>query len=161
MTSTVALAELPRTSPPSHRLSLAGARLRDQAHHALPRRGSSSRTCTGHASEILTVSRRNNAAVSITGVLLQHGRRFLQVLEGDPDGVAATVVRIEQDPRHIALVRLAEREIEAREFGDWSMASDRDLPSVQVLTQIDRLTQNANPYVHALFMSFATMQIFV
>ena len=39
---------------------------------------------------VLTVSRRNNAAAGISGLLVAGGRRFLQALEGPRDAVEAT-----------------------------------------------------------------------
>jgi hypothetical protein len=70
---------------------------------------------------ILTVSRRNNAAAGVTGLLLSGGRRFLQVLEGPADKVQATYQRISHDPRHFAIVELSRREVGAQQFGDWAM----------------------------------------
>ena len=72
--------------------------------------------------EILAISRRNNAQAEVTGLLLAGGRRFLQALEGPDRAVLATFDRIRTDPRHGAIVALSIKAIEAREFGDWSMA---------------------------------------
>jgi hypothetical protein len=72
--------------------------------------------------EILAVSRRNNAAAGVTGLLLSGGRRFLQALEGPEGPVRATFNRIARDPRHFAIVELNNREIANRQFGDWAMA---------------------------------------
>ncbi|VVT13429.1 Sensors of blue-light using FAD [Sphingomonas sp. EC-HK361] len=71
---------------------------------------------------ILGQSQRNNCAAGVTGLLWTDGVRFLQVLEGEADAVAATYARIAADPRHTAIVVLADRTVAAREFGDWSMA---------------------------------------
>lgn len=71
--------------------------------------------------QILTVSRRNNATASVTGLLLSGGRRFLQVLEGPQTAVQATYQRISRDPRHFAIVELSRREIADRQFGEWAM----------------------------------------
>ena len=70
---------------------------------------------------VLAVSRRNNAADGITGLLVSGGRRLLQVLEGPEEAVAAAFDRIKADPRHSAVVTLSRKEVETREFGDWSM----------------------------------------
>lgn len=108
--------------------------------------------------DILALSRRNNSGAGVTGVLLHRGRRFLQVLEGDRDDVMTTVARIERDPRHIAIVPLSTRETAVREFGDWSMASDRDQSPADVLARIDLLTKDANANLRAQFMSYAALQ---
>lgn len=71
---------------------------------------------------ILTQSRHNNAIDGVTGLLWSDGVRFLQVLEGPEESVAATFERIRGDPRHHAIVVLQERAVEQREFGGWSMA---------------------------------------
>lgn len=73
-------------------------------------------------SEILRVSRENNAAVDVTGLLVSGGRRFLQVLEGPEAAVLKTFARLAADPRHFAIVRLSQREIAERQFGNWAMA---------------------------------------
>lgn len=70
---------------------------------------------------VLAVSRRNNAAAGITGLLVSGGRRFLQALEGPEEAVAAAFDRIKGDPRHFALVVLSRKNVDVREFGDWSM----------------------------------------
>lgn len=70
---------------------------------------------------LLASARRKNAASDITGLLIVGGRRFLQVLEGPEDAVSRTYGRIAQDPRHFALVKLNDRPIEERSFGQWAM----------------------------------------
>jgi len=71
--------------------------------------------------EILVKSRRNNRAVGVTGLLISGGRRFLQTLEGPDHAVEAVFRRIEQDPRHFAVVMLSRAPIAERSFGDWAM----------------------------------------
>ncbi len=46
---------------------------------------------------ILRISRRNNAAVGVTGLLIVGGRRFLQALEGPADAVVQTYDRIKAE----------------------------------------------------------------
>ena len=71
--------------------------------------------------DILRVSRRNNAADAITGLLVAGGTRFLQVLEGSDLAVLRTFERIQRDPRHLAMVQLARQTITQRSFGNWAM----------------------------------------
>lgn len=71
--------------------------------------------------EILTASRRNNAAAGITGMLLFCGDNFLQVLEGDAAAVDATFERIGRDRRHRKVDVLLRQPAAARLFGEWSM----------------------------------------
>jgi hypothetical protein len=77
---------------------------------------------------ILFTARRTNNANSITGLLISSPRHFMQVLEGDEASVQQTYQRICADPRHHAHVILRQADVEARQFGQWSMAS-------QILTE--------------------------
>lgn len=70
---------------------------------------------------VLRISRRNNSAVGVTGLLIAGGRRFLQALEGPEEAVQATFDRISRDPRHFAVVKLARESIAERQFGAWAM----------------------------------------
>jgi hypothetical protein len=75
----------------------------------------------GELDTLLKVSRRNNAVVAVTGLLVVGGRRFLQALEGPEAAVRATYERIGRDPRHYAVVKLADGPIAERAFAGWSM----------------------------------------
>lgn len=74
---------------------------------------------------LLAISRRNNAQAGVTGLLVAGGRRFLQVLEGPADAVRHTFERIEQDPRHFALVTLSDGSTDTRQFEQWSMGFEK------------------------------------
>lgn len=71
--------------------------------------------------QILNASRRNNARVGVTGLLIVGGRRFLQALEGPEEAVMATYNRIDKDPRHFAVVQLTREVITERQFPRWIM----------------------------------------
>ena len=71
--------------------------------------------------DVLAVSRRNNARVDVTGLLIVGGRRFMQVLEGPEAAVDATYARISVDPRHFATVVMADEPIGERSFSRWAM----------------------------------------
>jgi hypothetical protein len=86
---------------------------------------------------ILYVSRARNLEDSITGLLYSDGKRFMQVIEGPPEQTEACMQRIRRDLRHKAIVVLVHRLVDARAFGDWSMAhyepgSDADAFEAQV-----------------------------
>lgn len=72
---------------------------------------------------ILRASRRNNAAIGVSGLLIVGGRRFLQALEGPTDAVLTTYRRIHADPRHFAVVELARKSIAERQFPAWAMGA--------------------------------------
>ena len=72
---------------------------------------------------ILKVSKANNPAAGITGVLcscLSNGI-FMQVLEGGRDAVNALYNRITRDERHRDPTLLTYEEIGQRSFAGWSM----------------------------------------
>ena len=71
---------------------------------------------------ILAVSRRNNSADGVTGMLCYHGGTFFQMLEGERDKVEAVMKRVAADRRHHGVMVLLEQEVESRDLPDWSMA---------------------------------------
>jgi hypothetical protein len=79
--------------------------------------------------EILAAARRNNPRHGLTGALLHGAGGFVQVLEGQPQAVAALVAAIRRDPRHSAMTILEVTAAKERLFANWSMAylSDLDL----------------------------------
>ena len=79
----------------------------------------------GDLDQILTASRRNNAMMSITGLLLFIDGGFLQVLEGEERAVRELYTRISSDPRHRNTRLMLDREVPARAFPDWSMGFER------------------------------------
>ncbi|CCQ72525.1 BLUF domain-containing protein [Magnetospira sp. QH-2] len=70
---------------------------------------------------ILRVSRRDNAAHQITGVLIFTGRGFAQFLEGPRSPIERLVNRIRVDRRNRDLQVLNTQDCEERAFADWSM----------------------------------------
>ena len=73
-------------------------------------------------SDILTSSRRNNAAIGITGALAFNGEYFAQVLEGERDVVVDLMQRVERDARHSDVLVVDEGWVKQRDFGGWAMA---------------------------------------
>jgi hypothetical protein len=71
--------------------------------------------------DLLQVSRRNNQAAGLTGMLLYADGHFIQTLEGEPDGVMAAFARIEADPRHRDVLVALRQESDQRVFPQWSM----------------------------------------
>jgi hypothetical protein len=71
---------------------------------------------------ILAVSRRNNSADGVTGMLCYHGGTFFQMLEGERDKVESVMERVAADKRHYGVMVLLEQEVERRDLPDWSMA---------------------------------------
>ena len=71
--------------------------------------------------DLLEVSRRHNAAASVTGMLLYSDQSFLQLLEGDELAVEEVYGRISRDPRHVDLRILQSGPRTARRFDGWAM----------------------------------------
>lgn len=103
---------------------------------------------------ILQESRHNNAIDGITGLLWSDGERFLQVIEGPEESVQTCYNRIVGDARHCELRVIQDREIEDREFHDWTMAHRRaSEPADLYDAQMRRVLRDAHPPVAAAFLS--------
>lgn len=107
--------------------------------------------------DILATSQRNNARDGLTGALLIHEGRFLQVLEGAAQDIDRLMARLARDSRHDELVVVERGPIGARRFGDWAMASARVTPRLAALLKrtldgvwtsgetLDRMEEAARP----------------
>ncbi len=106
---------------------------------------------------LLSKSRMRNTDVGLTGLLLYNGSRFLQVLEGDHHAVQSRFEAIAGDSRHRSIVTLSDRQVETREFGNWSMAFSRPDAAdfVPLAEQIEAATASAGEDMKSLFESFA------
>lgn len=70
---------------------------------------------------ILIESRRRNIGKAITGMLLYIEGNIIQVIEGVEHDVIQLFSKIEQDNRHYGIVKIAEGEIDKRNFEGWAM----------------------------------------
>jgi hypothetical protein len=114
--------------------------------------------------EILVTSRQNNERLGITGLLLYKDGNIMQALEGERTAVEQVYAKIVQDPRHHGLLKLLARDIERREFGEWSMgfrdlnaAASQDVPGYSEFLNTPltdpRLTSNPS-LCYKLLLSF-------
>jgi hypothetical protein len=71
--------------------------------------------------ELLEVSRRNNHAIGVTGMLLYKDGNFMQILEGEKEKVVPLLEKIKLDPRHTGVITLLQQENAQREFSEWAM----------------------------------------
>jgi hypothetical protein len=82
-----------------------------------------SRDCGPDAlGKIMTVSRRNNKKLGVSGALCYSPRGFLQILEGPANAVNELYNRIVRDVRHSSVTLLEYVPIPHRDFEFWSMA---------------------------------------
>ena len=72
--------------------------------------------------ELLTKARHYNGAHQISGLLLCRNWQCVQILEGEEAALRLLYAKIQRDPRHHALVVLADEPLPARNFGAWAMA---------------------------------------
>ena len=72
--------------------------------------------------ELRAVSQRNNRREGITGVLVETGGLFFQVIEGPESSVDHLYRKISADPRHSELFLLnVMTNVESRLFPEWAM----------------------------------------
>ena len=76
----------------------------------------------GEVERIVTVARRENERLGVTGALIFTQAHFAQVLEGDRAAVETLMERIGRDPRHDMVTIVSAGERDGRLFGQWSMA---------------------------------------
>jgi hypothetical protein len=89
----------------------------------------------GEVGELLTLARANNERDGITGALIYHRGRFIQIVEGPDDIVRERFAAIAADPRHRTVQTMREKQIGARQFPEWTMGF-RPL-SDESVTQLD------------------------
>lgn len=70
---------------------------------------------------LLKVSRHNNQAVNLTGMLLYTDGLFFQYLEGSKETIQALYIRLLNDKRHHTVTTLMDEPIDKRLFKDWAM----------------------------------------
>lgn len=71
---------------------------------------------------ILQKARDSNSKKGITGCLLFHDNKFIQILQGDKKNLQNLIEEIKKDVRHNSVMVLAENKIANRVFDKWSMA---------------------------------------
>jgi hypothetical protein len=87
------------------------------------------------------ISRRNNAARKVTGILVHKNGEFLQYLEGPKDVVTALYDKIANDKRHERIKIIENGDLEERVFPNWEMgfASEVNLRPLQNKWEMDKL----------------------
>ena len=71
---------------------------------------------------LLEQSRKKNAALGITGILIYYKKHFFQILEGEKENVFELFRTIKKDNRHLSVILVWDEPIEKRSFKDWTMA---------------------------------------
>jgi hypothetical protein len=77
---------------------------------------------------------KNNPPLGVTGMLLYGNGTFLQTIEGDDAIIDELVKKIANDPRHTRLKFVSRKQIERRQYPEWSMGfkriSDQELGQI-------------------------------
>ncbi len=105
--------------------------------------------------EILGASDRNNRRDSLTGVLMRHGGRFLQAVEGRRADVDRLMDRLRADPRHQNVRLLSDHGVSDRLFRDWPMALAEMTPDAARLLNVSTLDQLSPGRAEALLATAA------
>jgi hypothetical protein len=103
-------------------------------------------------------AKARNAEAGVTGLLLFNGRHFMQLLEGEPMAVRATMSRIAQDARHHDLVIIREDQRRERECPQWGLrACTSPLTGAGAATEFAAtLPLTMQPDTRVLMTSFAS-----
>lgn len=75
----------------------------------------------GLLSGILAQSRRNNARMGITGLLVHAEGIFVQALEGGRVEISGLLTKLIRDDRHTEVTLLSLEEITERSYANWTM----------------------------------------
>lgn len=107
--------------------------------------------------ELVRHCRLVNADENLSGVIVLHRSRFLQILEGPQHRVLGAFERISRDKRHKAVVILSTRPVSAPEFGTDPMAhlAHGSPECDRVYEQVADILADANPNLRMEFESFA------
>jgi hypothetical protein len=70
---------------------------------------------------ILTQARANNQRDGLTGALLYHGGRFIQIIEGPDEVLLSRYATIAADPRHHVIQVVRQQRVAERQFAEWTM----------------------------------------
>lgn len=95
---------------------------------------------------ILAQSRLNNKKHNVSGMLCFNNRYIIQILEGSPEAVNGTYLKIAQDPRHSELMLLDYSPIHKRQFSEWSMGFAAETRESRKIYFAYSPTDEFNPY---------------
>ncbi len=87
--------------------------------------------------DILSCSRKNNAALNITGALYFSRYFFFQILEGEVEAVNSLYKKIMNDTRHSDCLLMDYRTIDNRMFDEWAMGYVSENLNVKKIFNLD------------------------
>ncbi|MDT0596046.1 BLUF domain-containing protein [Glaciecola petra] len=93
--------------------------------------------------EILTISRRNNQKLGVSGMLLYVGGSFMQILEGPLNKVNVLYKKISKDTRHTKVAKVLAVRSPNKIFEDWTMGKlDAEPEEIQKIDGMNDFFQN-------------------
>ncbi|MEO1043390.1 MAG: BLUF domain-containing protein [Pseudomonadota bacterium] len=110
--------------------------------------------------KILVGSRAVNTTIGVTGMLIAHSHKFLQVLEGDQASIDQVMKRVRSSQKHSGIITLVDIETNTRLFPDWSMgyerlAKDEDIKGFTTITNAAlRFRESGAPEMETLLDAF-------
>ena len=84
---------------------------------------------------LLQKCNQQNFDIEISGLLIFHNNRFMQLLEGSKARIEFIMGKISNDPRHSNLKVLHETECTQRSMGAWAMAFTMDTNKSEALRE--------------------------
>lgn len=116
---------------------------------------------------LLQKSQQNNEKVGVTGILIDNGRFFIQLLEGKESDVRAVYERISRDKRHLLATILLTFTDNARLFPGWSMGlikGDLDTSGgvKELITELEKdltIIQTGKTRIVSLLKKFNTVKV--
>ncbi|TFW14607.1 BLUF domain-containing protein [Brevundimonas intermedia] len=93
--------------------------------------------------DIIGVSEQNNRRDHLTGVLMRHDGRFLQVLEGARADLNRVMARLSRDRRHENLRIVSDQSVPERLFPNWAMARLETTPEAEAFMASDLMQHDA------------------
>lgn len=115
--------------------------------------------------EFLYEYRKNNEIHGITGLMLHKDGNIIQLIEGKEDDVLQLYNNISNDKRHIRIIKLLQKKIKKRMFGDWKMSFinyDNNTEKTNAFSRFLLDTENNicdDDKIHSLFTLFKHLNI--
>ncbi|WP_435416445.1 BLUF domain-containing protein [Polaribacter aestuariivivens] len=109
---------------------------------------------------ILENAIENNSSKNITGCLVYHNNRFVQILEGNKSDVVQIFEKIKLDQRHHSVTLLWENDIDRRFFPEWNMAYHQPKNSnlIQFINNLLLLSEFSDKTTGSLLSFWATVK---
>jgi hypothetical protein len=79
-------------------------------------------SCAREVADLVERAESKNGRLGVTGSIIFTGTYFAQIIEGLTASIDDLMASIVRDPRHSGLRIVTRTQVQARDFGDWTMA---------------------------------------